>query len=44
MQSVRALRGVNPKFRPQEFTRFASLESLEQGCKAIIDRVCGLQK
>lgn len=35
---------VNPKFRPQELTRFASRESLEQGCKTIIDRVCGLQK
>lgn len=35
---------VNPKFRPQELTRFASHESLEKGCKTIIDRVCGLQK
>lgn len=35
---------VNSKFRPQELTRFASQESLERGCKTIIDRVCGLQK
>ena len=32
---------VNPLFRPRELTTFATIDQLEKGRKAIVDKVCG---
>lgn len=32
---------INPLLRPKELTAFATLEQLEEGRKAIVDKVCG---
>lgn len=32
---------VNPIFRPSELSRFATIDQLEKGRKAIVDKVCG---
>ena len=33
---------INPLFRPSELTRFATIDQLNEGRKAIVDKVCGL--